>query len=148
MCFQIISFGTLQCRFGHRYISHASEFYQLFILCSFAFCFNASIRIDKFLSFASNVVNRRGISGRRTSIVTFFEYGKNGRPWIWTVSKRHVLSGQKILLSAFLQNVWNNKESYRRRMHDVGIKYDWICCNGIWQILVFTNLVEMVVWNG
>ena len=37
--------------------------------------------------------------------------------------------GKKILPSAFLQNFWNNEIYYRRRMHNVGINSDWICCD-------------------
>ena len=40
-----------------------------------------------------------------------------------------VCPGRKILLSVFLQNFWKHELYYRRRMHEIGISDDWICCN-------------------
>ena len=40
-----------------------------------------------------------------------------------------VCPGRKILLSVFLQNFWKHEVYYRRRMHEIGISEDWICCD-------------------
>ena len=40
-----------------------------------------------------------------------------------------VCPGRKILLSVFLQNVWKHELYYQRRMHEIGISNDWICCD-------------------
>ncbi|CAB3984751.1 Hypothetical predicted protein [Paramuricea clavata] len=48
-----------------------------------------------------------------------FENSINGR----------LCPGSKILLSSFLQNFWKYEVYYRKRMHEIGIYEDWICCD-------------------
>ena len=37
--------------------------------------------------------------------------------------------GRKLLLSAYLQHVWQYELYYRQRMHNISINEDWICCD-------------------
>ena len=40
-----------------------------------------------------------------------------------------VCPGRKILLSVFLQIFWKHELYYQRRMHEIGMSDDWICCD-------------------
>ena len=55
----------------------------------------------------------------KSSNVLKFENSINGR----------VCPGSKILLLLFLQNFWKHELYYRKRMHEIGISEDWICCD-------------------
>jgi hypothetical protein len=37
--------------------------------------------------------------------------------------------GGELLLSSFLNVFWKNEVFYRRRLHEITINQDWICCD-------------------
>ena len=135
---------TYVCATGHRFLSHDPQVLERFSCASqipFALSHKAGLTM-RCLSVVRTLIAKgksittieavlkdsRKEAYYRKLLCASVNPNMNFLPFEKTITGK-LKAGSELLLSSFLSVFWKNEIFYRRRLHEVSINDDWICCD-------------------